>query len=80
MLRKAPCFRPPHTAYRGASQLTVRQLRENGRIDEAVVLKGWIRTVRHQKPVSFVEVNDGSCLGNMQVITSPEEAERYIRH
>src|SRR5579872_7193393 len=29
---------------------------------------GWIRTVRDQKSFAFIEVNDGSTLGNLQVI------------
>ena len=35
---------------------------------DAVVVKGWVRTRRDSKGFSFIEVNDGSCLKNMQVI------------
>jgi len=35
---------------------------------ETVLLKGWIRTRRDSKDFSFIEVNDGSCLKNIQVI------------
>jgi asparaginyl-tRNA synthetase len=35
---------------------------------ENVLLKGWVRTKRDSKTFSFIEVNDGSCLRNMQVI------------
>jgi asparaginyl-tRNA synthetase len=34
---------------------------------EATV-RGWVRTVRDQKSFAFIEVNDGSTLGNLQVI------------
>ncbi len=34
----------------------------------SVTLCGWIRTRRDAKDFSFVELNDGSCLGNMQCI------------
>lgn len=37
-------------------------------INKEVTIKGWIRTLRHQKNFSFVEINDGSSLSNMQVI------------
>jgi asparaginyl-tRNA synthetase len=30
--------------------------------DEMVAIKGWVRTVRKQKTLAFVEVNDGSTL------------------
>ena len=33
-----------------------------------VLIQGWIRTRRDSKGFSFIEVNDGSCLKNMQVI------------
>ena len=31
-------------------------------------ISGWVRTARKQKTFAFVEVNDGSCLANLQVI------------
>ena len=33
-----------------------------------VLVKGWVRTRRDAKDFSFVEVNDGSCLKNIQII------------
>lgn len=35
-----------------------------------VLLKGWVKTRRDAKDFSFIEVNDGSCLKNMQVIAA----------
>ncbi|MFP4347397.1 MAG: asparagine--tRNA ligase [Desulfococcaceae bacterium] len=35
---------------------------------ENILLKGWVRTRRDAKSFSFIEVNDGSCLKNIQVI------------
>ena len=35
---------------------------------EAVTVKGWVRTRRDAKGFSFLELNDGSCLANMQVV------------
>ncbi len=35
---------------------------------EEVLIKGWIRTRRNSKSFSFLEINDGSCLKNIQVI------------
>lgn len=37
---------------------------------EKVLLKGWVRTRRDAKDFSFIEVNDGSCLKNMQIIAN----------
>lgn len=36
--------------------------------DGPVVIKGWVRTVRKQKTLAFVEVNDGSNLGGIQCV------------
>ena len=33
-----------------------------------VLVKGWIRTKRDLKDFSFLEVNDGSCLKNIQIV------------
>ena len=38
-------------------------------IDE-VLLKGWVKTRRDSKDFSFIEINDGSCLKNIQVIAN----------
>ncbi|MBC2711342.1 MAG: asparagine--tRNA ligase [Desulfosarcina sp.] len=35
---------------------------------ENILLKGWIRTKRDSKTFSFIEVNDGSCLKNIQIV------------
>ena len=35
---------------------------------EALTVKGWVRTRRDSKGFSFLELNDGSCLANLQVV------------
>ena len=35
---------------------------------DKVLIKGWVKTRRDAKDFSFIEINDGSCLANMQVI------------
>src|SRR3954470_11089858 len=35
---------------------------------EAISVKGWVRTRRDAKGFSFLELNDGSCLGNVQAV------------
>lgn len=37
-------------------------------IEQAVEIRGWVRTRRDSKDFSFLEINDGSCLANLQVI------------
>jgi asparaginyl-tRNA synthetase len=45
-------------------------------VGKQVEVKGWVRTVRAQKTVAFLEVNDGSSVGGLQVILNTD-AEGY---
>ncbi|ADQ14740.1 asparagine--tRNA ligase [Halanaerobium hydrogeniformans] len=39
-----------------------------------VIVMGWVRTKRVSKNIAFIEINDGSCLNNLQiVILNPSE-------
>lgn len=40
---------------------------------ENVTIKGWVRTRRDAKGFSFLELNDGSCLANLQVIVDADK-------
>lgn len=46
----------------------IKSLLESNTHLDRVLIKGWIRTRRDSKTFSFMEVNDGSCLANIQVI------------
>ena len=37
-----------------------------------VEARGWLRTARHSKSVSFLELSDGSCFAGLQVVAGPE--------
>ncbi|KAF8412424.1 hypothetical protein HHK36_000388 [Tetracentron sinense] len=46
------------------------------RLGQKLVVRGWVRTLRVQSSVTFIEVNDGSCLSNMQCVMN-SDAEGY---
>ena len=46
----------------------IKNLLESAAAVEHVLVKGWVRTRRDSKGFSFLELNDGSCLKNLQVI------------
>lgn len=46
----------------------IKLLLSSAPADTPVLIRGWIRTRRDAKTFSFLEVNDGSCLKNMQVV------------
>ncbi|HWQ08942.1 MAG TPA: OB-fold nucleic acid binding domain-containing protein, partial [Holophaga sp.] len=40
-----------------------------------VTLMGWARAVRPQKHICFLQVNDGSCLADFQVVVQPDNPD-----
>ena len=55
------------------SKISVRDARHAEAIGQSVTLEGWVRTRRDSKAgFSFIEVNDGSCMANIQVIADAE--------
>ena len=58
-------------------KLTVAQARREDAIGRDVLLQGWVRTRRDSKAgFSFIELNDGSSFGNIQVV-APGELDEY---
>ncbi len=52
----------------------VVELLARGKAGEPAGVRGWLRTARHSKGVSFLDVTDGSCLAGLQVVAGPELA------
>ncbi|HEY9727587.1 MAG TPA: asparagine--tRNA ligase [Chroococcales cyanobacterium] len=50
----------------------IAELLRTGQPDESVTIKGWVRTKRELKGFTFIEVNDGSSLANLQVVLNSE--------
>ena len=42
-----------------------------------ITVCGWARTIRDMKTFGFIELNDGSCFRNLQVVMSAEELDNY---
>jgi len=58
-------------------RITVAQARKPESIGREVLLQGWVRTRRDSKAgFSFLELNDGTSMGNVQVVV-PGELENY---
>ena len=49
-------------------RIKIKQLLTLETPQDSVFLKGWVKTKRDSKDFSFLEINDGSCLKNIQVI------------
>jgi len=46
----------------------VREALASASPNDSILINGWVRTRRDSKAFSFIELNDGSCLRNIQVI------------
>ncbi|MBQ8751996.1 MAG: asparagine--tRNA ligase, partial [Clostridia bacterium] len=44
---------------------------------QTVTVCGWVRTLRKSKGLSFVELNDGSCLRNLQVVAEEKDLANF---
>lgn len=63
--------------------ISVAQARTTEWIDQDVRVQGWVRTRRDSKGgFSFLEINDGSCFGNLQIIAEKDldNYETEVRH
>ena len=49
-------------------QQRIADVLRTGASGEPVSVNGWVRTKRDAKDFSFIEINDGSCLKNLQIV------------
>ncbi|MCZ2340797.1 MAG: asparagine--tRNA ligase [Bacteroidales bacterium] len=57
--------------------ISVAEARKSEAVGRVVQLRGWVRTRRDSKGgFSFIELNDGSCQGNVQIV-APGELPNY---
>ena len=46
-------------------------------IGESITVSGWVRTVRVSKNFGFIELNDGSCFKNLQIVIEQDKLDNY---
>ena len=61
----------PDTIGRVNGVASVREVLARERAGGSVTVRGWLRTTRHSKGVSFLELSDGSCFAGLQVVAEP---------
>ncbi len=57
----------------------IAEILRSGQPDSSITVKGWVRTKRELKGFSFIEVNDGSSMANLQVVIN-EDVPDYEGH
>ena len=55
---------------------SIRTILASDPSDRTIEIEGWVRTKRDSKDFSFLEVNDGSCMKNLQVIINRDNEEK----
>jgi len=50
----------------------IAEVLRSGQPDESLIVQGWVRTKRELKGFAFIEVNDGSSLGSLQVVLNQD--------
>jgi asparaginyl-tRNA synthetase len=60
----------------------IREILARGEPGAQLRVQGWLRTARHAKELSFLELSDGSSLAGLQLVASPEllNYESEIKH
>jgi asparaginyl-tRNA synthetase len=56
----------------------VKHLLTEGKVGTEVLVKAWVRTKRGSKNVSFIALNDGSTINNIQVVVDMETADEAV--
>ncbi len=51
---------------------SIRNLLARPQAGGTVTVRGWLRTARHGKNVSFLEISDGSCFACIQAVAAPD--------
>ena len=59
----------------------VAEVLKSGQAGQQITVKGWVRTRRDSKEgFSFIELNDGSCMKNLQVIATHATIPGFAEH
>jgi asparaginyl-tRNA synthetase len=61
---------------------SIDKILATGEVGATITVKGWIRSKRESKGFAFVDVNDGSCMANIQVVIAqavPDYANQIKR-
>ena len=58
------------------SRYSIKDIFAQKPLRKKVEIRGWLKTRRDSKDFSFLEINDGSCLANLQII-APSDLKNY---
>ena len=59
-------------------RIKIKDLLKEQKITEGVLIKGWVRSCRGSKNVSFIALNDGSTINNIQIVAEAIHFEEKL--
>lgn len=64
--------------FKAMTRIKIKEILKGNLVDQTINVKGWVRTFRNN---SFIAINDGSCINNIQAVvnfetTNPETLKR----
>ncbi len=59
-------------------RLRIKELLRGELVGQSVCVKGWVRTKRGNKAVSFIALNDGSTIHNIQIVADNDKFETSL--
>ena len=59
-------------------RLRIKELLRGELVGQSVCIKGWVRTKRGNKAVSFIALNDGSTIHNIQIVADNDKFEASL--
>ncbi|MBN1232314.1 MAG: asparagine--tRNA ligase [Candidatus Coatesbacteria bacterium] len=59
------------------TEIKISELLNKDKAGKIYKIKGWIRTARQSKNITFLEINDGSVINNLQIILEEKNIENY---
>ncbi len=58
--------------------ITIKQILKSPNVDQELTISGWVRTRRGSKNVSFIALNDGSTIRNLQIVVESADFNEEI--
>lgn len=59
-------------------RIRIKELLQGELVGQSVCVKGWVRTKRGNKAVSFIALNDGSTIHNIQIVADNDKFEASL--
>ena len=60
--------------------MTIKEILNAKKFSKDIILSGWVKTKRGSKAVSFIALNDGSTINNIQVVAEgPEFTDKLLK-